>query len=122
MPYKSDTHPRCRYCGELIRKYTHTVWFNRPRSGRPEIPRTKEEAQKLINGVITSVRWERYDPDALCKVVGKPEYDYIDWIGVWDGESYVHEFFCNGEHAKQFANLMASNGHVTRAFIAKGGA
>jgi hypothetical protein len=67
------------------------------------LPQTKAEAQKLTNLKVISVR--------RCS-------EGIDMVGVWDGESYVDEFFCNGKHALNYAYGMVQSQHNTLSFPA----
>lgn len=119
MTYKSATQPLCRYCGKPIGKYTTTTYFNgRMVGSRRETPRTKEEAQALVNQQIVSLRYSRYDPDSRVKTVGEPEFDFVQWVGLWDGESYKDEFFCSDVDAIRFAYLFAKTGKMTTAYAA----
>jgi hypothetical protein len=109
--------PLCRYCGAPIRKRTHTVYFGRAHdrlddylTERTERPTSKEEAQRLLNHQIVSVRWTHGDRAAWS---AKVDYDYICQVTTWDGERYVDPYFCNGEHARRFAYLFAKNGSAT---------
>lgn len=104
MTYKSDTQPRCRYCGKPIRKETHTYWFGQGGNAghssdfityRAEKPMSKAEAQRLVNQQIVSVRREKYPAPG--------EETFVSQVTTWDGESYADEFFCSGEHARYFA-------------------
>ena len=104
--------PLCRFCGKAIAKRTHTVYFGRSRfrpddysTSRTERPRTKEEAQRLLNQQIVSIRWTRAgDRDAWADPA---EADYISQVSTWDGESYESRYFCNGDHARQFGVVVA---------------
>lgn len=103
--------PHCRYCGKPIAKRTTNVRFVDELKSHMKgdqftsyvvgMPQTKAEAQRLVNQQIVSVKrsgnpWGR-DPQA----------EYITEAGVWDGESYVDPYFCNGAHAKDFAYMVA---------------
>lgn len=61
------------------------------------IPRTKEEAQKLINLKIISVR--------------KGDDGVISRLGVWDGETYNDQFFCKNDCAIRYAYSMVRSPH-----------
>ena len=99
--------PLCRYCGKPIPKRTTTVIFEKTQEevdrhpmsqgwryvlGQPP---TKEEAQRLVNETIVSVKRHHADPSVISSA------------GIWDGESYVDPYFCNGQHAKDFAYMVA---------------
>lgn len=109
MRFKSDVQPLCRYCGEKIKKSTHTHFFGRREfkisefgwTDRPERPQSKEEAQRLLNQKIVSLSW------SLLYVEGESRRDYIDKVTTWDGESWMDEFFCKGDHAQRFGYAAA---------------
>lgn len=112
MTFKSTAQPLCRYCGGPIRKHTTMTMLHIPHKDRTvsldytdvdKLPTTKAEAQKHTNGQIMSVR-RTLDDKA------------IDQFSSWDGETYVDEFFCKGEHAKRFAYVMAKADMVTDAY------
>lgn len=123
---KAKLPPLCRYCGKPIRKRTEwiEVFKTAPRTHTPEmvygspgtpdqfkqvptgkmtpihvpkhvvanpLPQTMEQAQKLVNLKVLTVR--RSD-------------EGIDKLSVWDGETYVDQFFCTGEHAQKYAYAM----------------
>jgi hypothetical protein len=115
--------PLCRYCGKPVPKYTTAKWLElNPESMKymvgskvlvEQLPKTKAEAQKLFNEEVVSVQ-------------RKKEYDWggpghgkdlgIGRVTLWDGEAYMDEFFCNGDHARRFAYVMARDGQMTVAF------
>lgn len=68
-----------------------------------KMPVDKAECQRLTNDRITSVR-RSADGSAISKFT------------TWDGETYVDRFFCNGDHARSFAYVMATAGHRTKAY------
>lgn len=101
MWFKSATQPLCRTCGKKIKKRTEVVWFGRngPASDygsyRPDDrPRSKAEAQRLVNQQVVSVSWRRAPDTTYGHVVGDPDFDYIDSVKVWDGETYEDGLFC----------------------------
>lgn len=116
--------PLCRYCGKPIAKKTRSVFFGddfathaRPDdmfTYRAERPRSKEEAQRLLNHQVVSVKWARGEEYA-AKQAG---FDHITHATTWDGESYVDPYFCNGTHAKAFAYLHAKAGAATTTYTA----
>ena len=94
--------PLCRYCGKAIGKRTKTIMFGDSTGAgcdsgwlatRPERPKSRDEAQRLTNQTVVSVRYgvkgcgERYNHQA----------------SVWDGVSYKDDYFCSTDHAEQFA-------------------
>jgi hypothetical protein len=119
--------PLCRYCGGYIAKKTEGVYFGVSQReadkgrGRVERPANKAEAQRYVNGEITSVRYsEMANVDAegfsgqrtisVPRFVGEARY--------WDGESYEDEFFCSGEHARRFGYFAVRNpGYDTKAYV-----
>lgn len=118
--------PLCRYCGKKIAKRTRTVIFGQTRYRpdddhtifREEKPASKAEAQRVLNQEVVSVRWYRTVPlrDDWSRDPRDPGHDFIEQATTWDGESYADSFFCNGEHAKRFAYVMAKAGHATQAY------
>lgn len=114
--------PLCRYCGKAIRK--HTKWvFLRLRDNRTDYkgaievdawPQTKEECQKYTNLQVISVKRHRHFDSSTDTVTDLG----IDQFSTWDGETYVSEFFCNGDHARRFAYVMAKAGQATKAYVA----
>jgi hypothetical protein len=121
MTYKSTTQPLCRYCGRAIAKRTTTRRF-RPAAARPAgstiyekdmidaAPASKAEAQKHFNQQVVSVRWERGHRSE------KLGYEYVDQVGLWDGESYDNAFFCSNAHAIAFAYACATAGYTTKRY------
>jgi hypothetical protein len=110
MAFKSSTQPLCRWCGKRIRKDTDWVYCRdqepeekfRTAIGRYVVasPKTKAECQALVNETVVSVR----------RGHNSETKDRIYSFGTWDGESYVDEFFCTGEHAKFFGDLAVRSG------------
>lgn len=99
--------PLCRYCGKPIAKRTRTVFFGRQQqklddywSERTEKPRSKQEAQRLLNAEIVSVSWSAIGDDDGNK--------YVHKVTTWDGVRYVDPYFCNGSHAQKFAYACAN--------------
>lgn len=113
MTHKAPVQPLCRFCGEGVRKATHTVYFGHSRhrvddysTERQEKPTSREEAQRLLNQSIVSVSW------AMDWSSGKGQRDYIRKVTTWDGESWIDPFFCKGEHARDFGYAAARGGQV----------
>ena len=113
--------PLCRYCGTPIAKRTRRVWLHtKPRHGCRDdsiartivvaaFPTTKAECHKLTNWHVSSV--------SKAARSGREGFkDEIDCFTEWDGESYVDQFFCTGNHAKLFAYASARAGHVMAAW------
>lgn len=117
--------PHCRYCGGLIRKETTRVYF-KPEASKFDntslgsaysygpYPQTREEAQQRTNGQIVSV--SRRIEHSYVGNESVPTDVGIDHVTVWDGSTYVDPFFCNGDHAKRFAYVMARAGLKTEAY------
>jgi hypothetical protein len=121
MFFKSSTQPLCRYCGKPIPKWTERVYFGcapneveRGR-GRAEQPANKVEAQRYINGDVVSVEYSTaayVDAGGTSiRTIDVPRY--VRSAGVWDRETYIDEFFCKGEHAKDFGAACARNGTLS---------
>lgn len=99
MPFRSQLQPLCRCCAKPIRKYVVTHYFGESHQSsldsyvnHPEEAKTKEEAQRLVNGCILSVRYG-YAGNVI--------------LGVWDGESYYDELFCALKCAAEFGYAAA---------------
>lgn len=97
--------PLCRYCGKPIGKRTKTIMFGSAEQDtrdstwyatRKEKPLTREEAQRLVNYRIVSVRYVREGDER-----------YVSQASVWDGVSYKDEYFCSTDHAQDFAYAIA---------------
>jgi hypothetical protein len=105
--------PLCRYCGKPIRKRTESVSFST--FARADLkgvkPHSIAEAQRHVNGKIVSVRWTTPTKLDHGEFVDTGEPRYIDRVSVWDGESYIDEFFCNGDHAQRYAYAMVRSPH-----------
>ncbi|AXQ69295.1 hypothetical protein HOU02_gp430 [Caulobacter phage CcrBL9] len=118
MLFKATIAPLCRCCFKPIGKATDYHYFGQMASGDSRrfgstYPRSKAEVQDLINGVIVSVSWRRYDPhnphhDTYRRETGG---DYIDKVTVWDGESYKDELFCTDRCAVSYARTYAEAGY-----------
>jgi hypothetical protein len=120
MAFKSTTQPLCRYCGIAIRKLTSVHWFGenvdfyKNHADRAihhgEQPRSRE-AQRCIIEAIVSHQWSTLTKDG--DLLPRTE-QFVRKVHVWDGESYEDGFFCNGDHARRFAYLLAREGRCTR--------
>ena len=111
------TKPRCRYCGKTIAKRVEHVWLRTKAyvekypdvSTRDciivdELPSTIADCRKLTNQTVLSVSRDRHGRN-------------IDSFNVWDGQSYVNEFFCNSTHARAMGYLAAQRGLQTKAYV-----
>lgn len=117
--------PLCRYCGKEIAKrawWTYLVTdpkameYSADRKKLVQVlPQTRTEAQKLFNEQIIAVKRDKRYLDGFD---GEPTDMGIDQVSLWDGESYVDEFFCTGTHAQKFAYVMARADHCTKAYVA----
>ena len=109
------SQPLCLWCGARIRKSTRTIRFKREPSQYDEVnkgwisysygplPMTIAECQQRTNHKVVSVK--RGDPWSAGQDQGA-----IWSCSTWDGESYVDEYFCNGDHAKRFGYAAAAHG------------
>jgi len=115
------TQPYCRWCGKAIAKRSKIVWVaeepqSEPRpghvyTGKGHRLRSKAECQPYTNQTILSVKYmEERDDDN--RVIGR----YVWSFTVWDGETYIDQYFCNGEHARFFGYAMAKKGWGTMEF------
>lgn len=122
MAFKSKTRPLCRYCGKGIAKRTTWKWLVTKQDVAlmdnhfvcEKLPQTKAEAQKLFNEQVTAVKRRKHTDWETDEVTDLG----IDQVTLWDGESWVDEFFCNGDHAKCFAYLLAREGRCTNSYNA----
>lgn len=139
VTFKSQTQPLCRYCGGHIAKHTTNVMVHekQPKTTYEDdevvqqdgkwvktgkritrnyamgkfivgAPETKEQAQTFVNEKVMSVRYDYETKDG--ERTGKKR---ISQLSVWDGETYVDQFFCTGDHAKLFGYSAANSGQVT---------
>jgi hypothetical protein len=145
MTYRSATQPLCRCCGNPIAKQTDSKAVRDPRGGNAANAiagplYSKADCQRLVNGTVVSVS---YHPDSSSiygpadpslppvpvKLAHGPSYEterhrqpdqprLVSSFTVWDGESYVDEFFCNGKCATRFAYVMARAGYRTTDYDA----
>jgi hypothetical protein len=112
---KLPHQPYCRNCARPIRKSTEVVYFGRSANEtisqrRPEKPRSIAEVRALFNEQVVSVGWEHR----------RHSLGYIDKAYLWDGESYVDEFFCTGACAQAFGYIMARRGYsMPEAYVKK---
>jgi len=67
-------------------------------------PKTRAEAQTLINMKIASVR--------------KNSDGIITRVTVWDGESYEDGFFCSNDHAIKYAYHAVQSKHNAMIMVA----
>lgn len=109
---KNVKPPLCRYCGKPIGKKTTTQWFgiNPDSEGsiRTELsiqkPATKADVQRLTNLQVVAVR-------------RSTDKTFIDVAYLWDGVSYLSDYFCNTDHAVQFAFVHARHGAATQSYV-----
>lgn len=122
MKFKSSIQPLCRACGKPIAKHTRSIYFGASpgssgsmiESGQSRFdkPRSRAEAQRLVNEQITSHTWRRVSRNGERL----PEEDYIDRINVWDGETYEDEFFCKQNCAADLGRAMARQDWYLRPY------
>lgn len=119
------TQPLCRYCGKKIRKRTTAAWFGNAHFGLQhddaarckQKPRSIDEVRRLVNQAVVAVSWHTPTELVHGEHVPTGEPRYIERASLWDGQSYVDNFFCNGDHAKRFAYLMARSNCKTEAYL-----
>ena len=124
MPHvnKGPHAPLCRYCGGRIAKHGSRVeikerldpQYHRSQRGwryveSAEPVTDKEGCRKFTNQQVLSVAYvEDYVDGEIDKSTRR-----VSFFTEWDGETYVDEFFCNGDHAKRFGYFSARNSRVT---------
>lgn len=131
MPFKSRTQPLCRCCGKPLKKWTQTRRFGNDfrfgtedQANRGVFPKSKAEAQRYINdGTIVALKWHMKDgrPEGEQSISDRHENlvkDYIYDVSIWDGESYRDGFFCNNDHAMQYAYTMVQHPDMKLAMVA----
>lgn len=118
MTFKSSVAPLCRCCFKPIGKATDYHYFGQMASGADRrygntYPRSKAEVQTLVNGIIVSVGWRRFDPHNSYHSSWSKESggDYIDKVTIWDGESYKDGLFCTDRCAVTYARVYAEAGY-----------
>lgn len=94
------TRPHCLNCGRPIPKKTESTCFWV--TEWEKAPKTREEAQRLTNKPIVSIRYGT-SPKNTRYVV-----NFSTWDGVSYNPSYGH--FDSGECAKMFAYKLANRG------------
>lgn len=111
MAYRSATQPLCRYCGRKIAKSTTTIFCERTSTWQPkdDTPRTKADCERISNQPVVSVKY--HHPVIGYDDSGEPIHGprFVNYFSTWDGESYQDGYFCNGEHARNFAYAIAVN-------------
>jgi hypothetical protein len=111
MSVKLKRQPLCRYCGKAIAKWTdqHRVGGVLVPKAAFDNPTTIEDCRKMTNETVVSVKYH-YETDINYEKTGRRTvYTY----NTWDGESYVDEYFCNGDHAKSMGYAAARKGWST---------
>ena len=78
---------------------------NKPKSKFAEDAQRRDTSWKKLNEEKAAFKLEQ---DRITA-----ERNAITFFSEWDGESYEDKFFCNGDHAKRFAYVMAGVGRVT---------
>jgi hypothetical protein len=100
MAFKSNAQPHCLVCGTAIAKLTDSKTFGGWNFSDAERhatrPASRAEAEQLVNGRVVAVRYHDIGGERR-----------IYQCSTWDGESYVDEFFCNGDHAKTYGYAAA---------------
>jgi hypothetical protein len=121
--FKSNKQVFCRWCGKRIAKHaTHvnvreepshydrkSSWNDYIYLGKGNRLRSKTECQKHTNQKILSVSYrDQWIDDVNDR--------YVSYFNIWDGESYVNEFFCSGTCAQQMGRAAAAKGFSTKAW------
>lgn len=103
MIFQSTTQPHCRCCAKPIKKASKQHWFNRQRDETSSYavehiakPTDRAGVEKLVNGKVISLSW----------VYNR---EYVSGANVWDGLSYVDEFFCTMRCAASFGEMAAAH-------------
>lgn len=103
------TAPKCRMCGKTIAKQIESLHLRSEAQKQrgvggsdwltvPELPKTKEEAQRYVNWKITRVTvWPGDQQDEISVIYG------------WDGESYSprYGYFCTVTCAAKYGRWAA---------------
>jgi len=135
--FKSKTQPLCRYCGALIKKHGESVYVY----AEPPRDQYVEEIQGFVGGRMVKTGERIQKIHVPRHVVGQPKTksecqsladrsfnhpvsvisisrsgEGIRRFNIWDGETYVDEFFCNGEHARRFGYETARTGMAMPAY------
>jgi hypothetical protein len=111
--FKSTVQPLCLWCHKPIPKDTtrHNVvepamWSQSFKDRFETAPKTMADCQKLTNEKVVSVDYQ-YETDDNYDRTGRR---VIHHYWTWDGETYKDQFFCNGDHAKNFGYAAAHHG------------
>jgi ribosomal protein L24E len=118
--------PLCRYCGKPIKKVTCTIYVREGERQQYETdslfiryiypvdrPRSLADCQKLSKDQVVSMRYGRkWDGDA------EQSTGFVSIFTTWDGKSYTDDYFCNGEHARNFGYVCAREGRCTSDYNA----
>lgn len=128
MTFKSHEQPRCRWCGKRIAKHTTHHFVDGSGYAFKEDNKivTLDDINKTTNEFIVSVKYhyekEEYEdltPNEIYskKIVRRTSgRRTIHEYTTWDGESYKDEFFCNGDHARNFGYAAACKGLAMPAY------
>lgn len=119
MTFKSNVRPLCR-AGKPIGLWTATIHFGSSKNSGAdhwwresvERPPTREDAQRLVNEKIVSIRWSRGRKILASEMTHSDqpvEARYVSRAALWDGETYADKFFCKGTCASAFAYMAASS-------------
>ena len=110
--FKSKTQPLCRWCGKAIAKRTDYHYVSGQIGSGVNFNKPVVREDIRTNQQITSIKY-CYETDRNYERTGRRTiYAY----NTWDGESYVDEFFCNGDHAKTFGYAAAVKGLAMPAY------
>ena len=121
MPvFESATQPYCLCCQKKIPKYTERVYVGSYGRLLHKYLHTKKECQELHNGTggketVISVRYVRPTWQGNVKIY--PKGKYILDFSVWDGVSYINQYFCKATCAIGYAYEMADKGHRSPEYL-----
>lgn len=103
--------PLCVYCGGAIRKRTTTVWVRAGGRRAEHGPDSKFSRHIFpVTAPTTIAECRRLTNLTVTAVTRSADGKTITRFHEWDGESYEDRFFCNGDHARRFAYVMAGEG------------
>lgn len=109
--FRSEHQPLCRNCGKPIAKHTESVYPTGTRNEDSGLY-SKADCQKGRNDIVVSIEFS-YETNDYFERTG---HRWVSRFTVWDGETYIDQFFHNGECARKMGYLYARGGQATRAY------
>jgi hypothetical protein len=115
MAVKLKKQPHCRWCGKAIAKHTESHFIKNWGVSAFTTNQlvTREDCTMLTNLLVLSVKYH-YETIDGERTGRRTVMSY----NTWDGESYVDEYFCSGEHAKSMGYAAAMKGWSTHKYRA----